>query len=62
MDAASITALSGFFAVLVLAIAAAVLDAKGRQRLAVASRVAALALTAVALVVAATLMRIVLVV
>lgn len=60
VDAASITTLSGLFAVLVLAVVAAVLDAKGRQRLATAARVAAFVLAAGALIVAAGLMRIVL--
>lgn len=44
VDAASIATLSGLFAVLVLAIVAVVLDAKGRQRLASAVRVAAFVL------------------
>ncbi|MBN9211135.1 MAG: hypothetical protein BGO45_06015 [Microbacterium sp. 71-36] len=60
VNAASITTLSSAFAVLVLAIGAAVMDATGARRLATATRVGAFVVTAVALVAAAVLMHIVL--
>lgn len=60
VDAASITTLTTFFVVLVLAILAVVWDAQRMPRLATATRVAAFVLSAVVLTVAGVLMSIVL--
>ncbi|MFF8186906.1 hypothetical protein ACF044_06550 [Microbacterium sp. NPDC016588] len=60
VDAASITTVSAFFAVLVLAILAVVWDAQRMPRLATATRVTAFVLSVVVLTVAWVLMSIVL--
>ncbi|SIR95857.1 hypothetical protein [Microbacterium sp. RURRCA19A] len=60
VDAASITTVSAFFAVLVLAILAVVWDAQRMPRLAIATRATAFVMTAVTLAVAWVLMSVVL--
>lgn len=60
VNAASITTVSAFFAVLVLAILAVVWDAQRMPRLATAMRVTAFVLSTVVLTVAAVLMSVVL--